>query len=587
MSPAPIHKRLELRSQNPEVAASLEASGELSPVVARVLAARGFVPGQELDRFLQPSLRDGLPHPSGLKGIDEAIALLGKALDAGDRIAVCSDFDVDGLTSAAQLIDFFGRIGATASAFVPDRFEDGYGLSAGIVERAHAAGTRLLIAVDFGTKNGVQLELARSLGMKTIVIDHHDASGVSNPADVFINPQQQGCRFADGLLCASALTWYFITAARAAIPQAKLFDPRSILELACLGTICDMVPLKGPNRVIAKRGLECLDSSSRAGIVELKKVAGIRKGVRSFDVSFGLGPRINAAGRIEHGDIVVRLLTTTSASEAAKLAKKLDRLNAERQEVEGQVRAQALELVRLSSGTQDGIAVWHPDFHPGVIGIVAQRLVEQYHRPAAVMGRGPDGIFKGSVRGVRGVSVVDLLSKVSSYLISYGGHEGAGGFSIQQERLKGFCQAFDDVCRASLSPEDRIPVVLADTEVTLDELSIALVEQLETLAPFGIGNPSPVLLAKKLTVSEVRELRGGHLKAILSDGTRTLTAMMWRTPSHPAITRGALVDVAFKLDVSSYLGDRTLQGTVQGVVRSGFGDELGKVGRDPEGAVGW
>jgi single-stranded-DNA-specific exonuclease len=179
------------------------------------------------------------------------------------------------------------------------------------------------------------------------------------------------------------------------------------------------------------------------------------------------------------------------------------------------------------------------------------------------------------------------LSKVSSYLISYGGHEGAGGFSIQQERLKGFCQAFDDVCRAALSPEDRIPVVLADTEVTLDELSIALVEQLETLAPFGIGNPSPVLLAKKLTVSEVRELRGGHLKAILSDGTRTLTAMMWRTPSHPAVTRGALVDVAFKLDVSSYLGDRTLQGTVQGVVRSGFGEQVGRVGRDSEGAVDW
>lgn len=321
MKATALHKRIELRPQSLAVAEQLCLEYGLSPVTARVLAARGFTSGIGLTQFLQPSLRDGLPNPSAIKNVDRALALLSEAMAAGYHIAVCSDFDVDGLTSAAQMVDFITQMKGTVTSYVPDRFEDGYGLSASIVERAHAEGARLLIAVDFGTKNGAQIELARSLGMKTIVIDHHDVGGLVNPADAFVNPQQEGCSFAEGLLCASGLTWYVIAAARSALPQAEAIDPRTFLDLACLGTICDMVPLRGPNRVIARRGLECLDTTTRPGLIELKKVAGIRAGLRSFDVSFGLGPRINAAGRIEHGDIVVRLLTTKSTSEAAKLAK--------------------------------------------------------------------------------------------------------------------------------------------------------------------------------------------------------------------------------------------------------------------------
>lgn len=229
------------------------------------------------------------------------------------------------------------------------------------------------------------------------------------------------------------------------------------------------------------------------------------------------------------------------------------------------MRSKALELVNFASGALNGIAVWHPDFHTGVIGIVAQRLVEHYYRPAAVMGKGPDDTFKGSVRGVRGMSVVELLSRLSPYLLSYGGHEGAGGFSIHQDKLKSFCQAFDEVCGTLVSDEDRIPVVVGDAEVHLDELSINLVEQFESLSPFGVGNPAPVLFTPNLRVVETRELRGGHLKAILTDGSRSITGMLWRTASHPALTRGAFVDVAYKLDVNSYLGERTLQATIQAV----------------------
>jgi single-stranded-DNA-specific exonuclease len=537
----------------------------LDLVVSRVLASRGFEPGSVLNQFLQPSLREGLPHPSGIKNMDRAVGFLAEALASQQKIAVCSDFDVDGLTSAAQLVDFVSRIHGSVTSYVPDRFEDGYGLSASLVEKAKAEGADLLIAVDFGTKNGPQLELARSLGMKTIVLDHHDVSGIVNPADAFVNPQQAGCSFADGILCSAGLSWYFIAAARSSIPAASAVDPRDFLDLACLGTICDMVPLKGVNRVIARRGLECLETTKRIGLRELKKVAGVRNSLRSYDVSFGLGPRINAAGRIEHGEIVVKLLTTTSSSEAARLAKRLDRLNAERQDVEGKVRARALELVKATGNTHSGIAVWHPEFHPGVIGIVAQRLVEQYYRPTAVMGRGSDGIFKGSVRGIRGLSVVELLSKLSPYLLSYGGHEGAGGFSIQSDRIKGFCQAFDEVCSDLLSEDQKTPTVVADTEVQLNELTVDLAESFEHLSPFGVGNPAPILLSRALRVVEVRELRGGHLKTILSDGSKSITGMLWRVQSHPALTRDAIVDLAYKLDVNSYLGDRTLQATLQAV----------------------
>ena len=254
-----------------------------------------------------------------------------------------------------------------------------------MVEEIAAGDFGLLITVDYGTTNDKELTLAREHGIPTIVIDHHHVE-TAPPADVFVNPKQEGCNFADATLCAAGLVWYFIAALRKSLPAAKELDPREYLDLACLGTICDMVPLIGANRVIALKGLERLNVTRRAGLRALKDVVGIKKEVTCGTVGFGIGPRLNAAGRMVNGELVIQLLTTTDSKKAKRIAKRLHKLNAERQDIERAIKDEAVERVAESATVPDGIVVWDKEFHTGVIGIVAQRLVETFYRPSIVCG---------------------------------------------------------------------------------------------------------------------------------------------------------------------------------------------------------
>ncbi|NDC38988.1 MAG: hypothetical protein EBZ48_13215, partial [Proteobacteria bacterium] len=312
------YKVIKLRRQQREQADSIEKKFNLSPVAARVLAARGYKADDTLRHYLSPTLKEGLPEPGKLKGLKEACVLVREVAEKGGRVAIACDFDVDGLSGGAQLCHFLTTANIQAKVFVPDRFEDGYGLNEKMVETIAEQGYRLLITIDYGTTNTKELTLAKKLGLATIVLDHHHVGEHSPPCDVFINPNQRGCGFADRILCASALTWYFIMGLRQKIEAAKNIDVRSYLDLACLGTICDMVPLVGANRVIAKRGLEILAQSQRPGLVALKQVIGIKDSISCFDVSFGIGPRLNAAGRMVHGDVVIDLLTTSDPQTAQR-----------------------------------------------------------------------------------------------------------------------------------------------------------------------------------------------------------------------------------------------------------------------------
>ncbi len=396
------HKRVKLRSQNKSVAEKIEYSCALSPLTSRILAARGFEPGDELENYLVPTLRSGLPNPTELKNLGAAVDCIQKA-------------------------------GAYARVYVPDRFTEGYGLNERIIREVKADGYELLISVDYGTTNVDELNLAKSLGLKTIVVDHHHVE-TNPPADIFINPHQAGCGFANGELSAAGLAWYLTLGLRKKFPDNPKLDPKNYLDLACLGTICDMVPLRGANRIIARRGLECLGRTERPGLIALKNVTGAGGKLSCSNISFGIGPRINAAGRMLNGEIVIDLLTTDDSKKADKLAKKLHKLNKDRQDTEQGVKDAAFKQVLGKSTIPDGIVAYSKDFHTGVIGIVAQRLVEQFYRPSAVMGF-ENGMYKGSVRGIKGLSVVGLRSSLSSHLETYGGHEGAGGFS-KKIRLK-------------------------------------------------------------------------------------------------------------------------------------------------------
>ncbi|MCB0354570.1 MAG: hypothetical protein KDD64_13635, partial [Bdellovibrionales bacterium] len=363
------YKSIRLRDQVEPRSEEIGREFGLSPLTARILAARGFEPSVELKNFLEPSLREGLPHPAALKGLKEACEVVREVAESGGTIAIACDFDVDGLSGGSLLYSFLRECKIRSRVFVPDRFEEGYGLNERIVREAKANGHSLLVTVDYGTTSTKELSLARELGLKTIVIDHHHVQEAP-VCDVFINPKQEGCGFAGETLCAVGLVWYFTLGLKRVLSGIDSVDPKTFLDLACLGTICDMVPLNGPNRVIAKRGLELLAQSTRPGLVALRNVIGAHSKLSCSHVSFGIGPRLNAAGRLVSGELVVELLTTEDSKKAEKIAKRLDKLNKERQTIEEQVKEGAVQKLEERGELPSGIVVWDREFHTGVIGIV-------------------------------------------------------------------------------------------------------------------------------------------------------------------------------------------------------------------------
>ena len=563
-----VYKTIRLRKQNLDEAKKIAEQFKLSFVASSTLAARGYKAGPELSTYIQPSLKEGMPSPDKLKNLDEGSQLLADITAKGGSVAICCDFDVDGLSGGSQLHHFLTALGIKNQVFVPDRFKDGYGLNEKMIRRIAEEKFSLVVCIDYGTTNIKELTLARELGLKSIVKDHHPVGDLKAACDVFINPNQEGCNFADSILCASGLTWYFLLGLKKKIKAAADIDIKSYLDLACLGTICDMVPLRGINRIIAKRGLELLTKTTRPGLQALKNVSSLHNEIQCSHISFGIGPRLNAAGRMIHGELVVELLTTSDSEKADKLAQKLNKLNTDRQDVELKVKEKAVYLVNNLAKLPFGIVVHDSKFHTGVIGIVAQRLVENFYRPSVVLGMDEEGIYKGSVRGIKGFSVVETLAAVSKHLLKFGGHDGAGGLAIRAENIEAFTADFAAECEARLSKLEIDPYVEADASVYLSDLNLALVKELKGFAPFGIGNPSPVLVIHNLRVKDVRVLKASHLKVTLTDGKRSISGFMWKQTEHPELVVGNKVNVAFRPDENTYNGNQDVQANIQAVERA-------------------
>jgi len=558
----PTIKRIRLKEQYLESALAIQNEHSLSPITSRILSARGHKPGPSLNDFIAPSLQRGLPAPEELRGLSEACEAIVSSISRKEHIAISCDFDVDGLSSGSQLFDLLTKMKANVHLFVPDRFKEGYGLNRTIIDEAARNNCKLLITLDFGTSNQSELEYAASLGMRSIVVDHHHVSDNHQAVDIFINPNQKGCGFAGRILCASGLTWYLIAALRSYFRDSFPYDPREYLDLAALGTICDMVPLTGVNRLIAKKGLEVLGKTIRPGLLALMNVAGLKGPPKTHDVSFGIGPRINAAGRMVHGGMVIELLTTAAPERAYEIAHKLNELNSDRQREEKRVLLHATRSVETSVHLPAGFVVFDPSYHTGVVGIVAQRLVEKFHRPSAVIGIDDEGVLKGSVRSIPGISVITVLSACSEYLLKFGGHEGAGGFALKESSLPEFREQFTSTCHALLNPENAIPAIETDTDASLDELSLDLVHELAKIEPCGIGNKAPTLLIKRAIIKSVVCLKEAHLKFELSNGKNSISAIMWKYADHPYVFVNNMVNVALRIEINTFRGNASLQGQV-------------------------
>lgn len=545
----------------------------VSRLCALFLAARGLLEESTVKNFLAPTLREGLPSPTELKNLEAAARRILHSIKNREKMVVFSDFDVDGISAAAQLVPYLRALGAEVAHYAPNRFTEGYGLSKAAVQIIAENGAKLLITVDCGATSHDAIEFAKTRHkLPVIVLDHHQMHGES-PADILVNPAQPGCGFTEHKLCAAGIVWFLLIALRKESPD-NAQDPKEYLDLAALGTICDMVPLIGPNRVLAARGVELIRDSKRPGIVALKAVSRVSGRISAGSVSFGLGPRINAAGRLADASLAFELLTTADLSRAQVLAEQIDRLNEERKTVEERVKLRCLELLADEVDSLSALSVFDPTFHAGVIGIVAQRLVEIFNKPAAVMspgqmlvGKKSVVVVKGSVRSIRGFHVAEALQALSELLISHGGHSEAGGFSITEENIPQFKQAFSELAEKAVPTSARTRIIHADGEVAFKQLDYTAVTELERLQPFGIGNPSPIFVTPNVTVESVSQVGERNLKVRFNDGEFSLTGLFWRVDSHELLQRGERVNVAFTPELNSYQGVTSVQLNIKEVWR--------------------
>jgi single-stranded-DNA-specific exonuclease len=551
-------KRWLLRRADETAVARLAEALPVRPLIARLLAHRGIVEPDLARRYLSSSLRSDLPSPFLMTGMETAAERLARAVAAGELICVWGDYDVDGTTGTATIICFLREIGAEPIYYIPHRIDEGYGLNAEGLKRLRERGVRLVVSVDCGISNYNEIEFARSLGIEVIVVDHHQPPEPLPPALAILNPHQSACAFPDKGLCGAGLAFYLIIGLRAKLRDLGWFkgaepDLRTCLDVVTLGTIADMVPLKGVNRVLSRRGLEVLGGSTRPGILALKKVAGVRDGdITAGQVGFRLGPRINAAGRMDAALKVVQMLTTLSSEEALKIAEELDAHNRERQATEAKVLEAALAMAGEVIGDRYSLVLGEDGWHPGVLGIVASRVVEKFHRPTVVVGF-QDGQGKGSGRSIRGFHMVEGLRACAEYLEKFGGHEYAGGLSMRKEKFASFAARFEEAARQSLAPEDLTPLVEIDAELDFPAIGMDLLKQLGDLEPFGIGNPEPLFMTRGVEITERKAINGGA-RFKLRQGGKTLGAFAFGLAD-------ALPESETKIDIVYRLNENEWNGT--------------------------
>ena len=561
-----MQKRWVLREADESVVSLLSEQLKIPPLVARILVHRGLKDPEGARRYLSSSLRSDLPSPFLMAGMEQAAGRLARALERKELICVWGDYDVDGTTGTAALVSFLREAGGEVIYYIPHRIDEGYGLNPEGLKRLSSQGVRLVVSVDCGISNYQEVELAHNMGIDVVIVDHHELPPNLPPAFAITNPHRPDCSFPDKGLSGAGLAFYLIIGLRAKLREAGWFgasespDIRRYLDIVTLGTIADMVPLTGVNRVLARRGLTELGGSTRPGVVALKQVARLPPGeISAGQVGFQLGPRINAAGRMDAGLKVVEMLTTESQEVALRIAQELDEHNRERQAMEAQVLEEALSQVDADPLLKErySIVLGREGWHPGVLGIVASRIVERFHRPTVVIAFS-QGAGKGSARSIRGFHMVEGLRCCADFLEKFGGHEYAGGLSIKQEKFPSFLTRFEEIARNSLAPEDLIPVLEIDAELEFSEIGLSLVRHIETLKPFGIGNPEPLFVTKAVEVSERRDFSGGS-RLRLRQGGKSLGAVVFRLEKDFPASPGANIDFVYRITENEWNGSSAVE----------------------------
>ena len=568
---AAIHERIEIIPVDADVVSVLAEEMDIPPVVAKILINRGIVDSATAIRFMRPSL-DQLLDPFLFSQMNRAVDRVLQAVDKNESVVVYGDYDVDGVAGTSILVRMLRLIGVRCDYFLPNRITQGYGMSTDAMDLIAAGGATLIVAVDCGITSFKEVEYAAQKGIECIILDHHEPKEKLPPAYAIIDPKTETGAYRDSCLCGAGVAFKLCQAIsrKKALPDETWLQ---FLDLAALATAADIVPLTGENRIIVTYGFNRMRKTSNIGLAALLDAQGAAgKTVTTREVVFGVAPCINAAGRLGDSTLGVKLLLTTDPVQAREYAIQLKDANLERRAIDVGVQKSALEWIagNIDVSTSSAIVVGSRDWHCGVVGIVASKLVEQFHRPAIVFSIDEHGCARGSGRSISAVHLLDALGKCSDIIERFGGHAAAAGLSIHEDKIDEFRIRFCGEVAKMITPDDMVPRVVADAEIGLSDLTWNLHQQLGAMEPFGPGNRRPVFVTRGLKNRyEPKVVGAKHLKLKVTKGVgpaATIDAIGFNFGDRVGEVRYAPdFGLAYSLEENEWNGVKSLQLNVKGV----------------------
>ncbi len=538
----------------------------ISAIKARLLINRGITNTQDINTFLSPKL-SGLIDPMLLKDMEEGAALIISAIERQVKIAIFGDYDADGLTATAVLFNFFAELGIPVLYYIPDRIDEGYSLNTQAIERLHKENVRLIITVDCGVSNKREIEYAKSLGMEVVVTDHHQIPEDFEPVCPVINPNRADSAFSFRSLAGVGVAFFLAAGIRQCIRKKGWFkqapepDLRHYLDLVALGTIADMVPLTGQNRIIVTAGIEAIRSSRWLGIEAMKKTCGLEdQPLSAADIAFKLSPRFNAPGRIGDNRAAILSLVTDNYSVALNMARELNIMNSERQRIEGAIieDIEANLIPYMAIEGKRTLLFSKQGWHKGVLGIVASKILDKYHRPTIVL-TVKNGIASGSGRSIDGFNLHESLTRLRHLFKKFGGHYHAAGCTLESRNIEPLAKELEALATETLSDEDLVPAISVDERIRLSDITIDAVNDIRTLEPFGSGNPEPVFYSGNLEVIDSRIVGDNHLKLRVREGDTMHDAIGFNLAGISGAMQGSLINMIYTPELNRWNGTERVQ----------------------------
>ena len=572
---AQVEKEAEVKSKlwvfrqvDPIQRGRLSQALSISSATASLLLNRGVTNVDQAVAWMSPLQTHD---PFLIPDIERAVDRLHQAMQRHERVCFYGDYDVDGMSATSVYVSFFRDLGAQVRAYIPHRLREGYGLNEHAIRALAQDGVTLLVTSDCGTTSHREIALASQLGIDVIVTDHHQSDMEMVPALAVMNPYRPDARYPFHGLCSGGLAYKVVQAYEKKYGSGSV-PLESLLDLVALATIADVVPLQDENRLFVREGLAQISRGARCGLRALKQVAGVTRDCAADTIAFKLAPRLNAAGRLDEAIKGVRLLTTESEQEAHELAEELDQLNHRRRELEATILDEALTQVSARE-LPGGIVLYARGWHLGVVGIVAARIMERFHRPTIVIAINEGGIGKGSARTVPGFDLYQALAGCRDLLIAFGGHPSAAGVTIKEERLPEFAEWFAATAEAWMRRTQTVPMLHLDSELQLDEVTLQLIREIGTLHPFGAGNPEPTFAVRGLNVLQARVVGEKHLKMTVRQGRSVpfdSIGFGMKSLEEQGLSLKTPIDVAFTPELNHWNGHDRIQLRIRDIRAAGI-----------------